>query len=447
MTLDTLLLNPKTERPLAERVMRLIQPTIKAGTPKFGCLMAMLPSLETIIPNWAADNIQTDTLTNDGIEHETHTTVLYGWNIDFDAQKLKSILANTPPIVMSIGKLSRFECPEYDVIKFSVESPALTKLNRELARIFRHDITPSEHKFSPHVTAAYVTKGSNKDLAAPAIEGYKTVVHQLLYSLPERKGRIVFDLGKGSETAKATLAARALNLIRAADHSADARNMVADQHAAARRLAQDRYQRAVDDFIAHAKAEALSRDKKKREKLKALFLLLMLDAGEDAYATIYPRLAAISGGSTIIPVKAEPSEFAAGRQQFMGNFADTVIDKMDAAVQQGAHDAAEPREIRREIEKRAGELRDGQGEIVAETEAQSTYGAAQIRILKRAGMTHKVWQTMEDDRVRDSHENCQLQGPILMDAKFANGLRYPGETGAPPSEVCNCRCWLRGEER
>jgi len=54
---------------------------------------------------------------------------------------------------------------------------------------------------------------------------------------------------------------------------------------------------------------------------------------------------------------------------------------------------------------------------------------------------------MEDDRVRDSHENCQLQGPILMDAKFANGLRYPGETGAPPSEVCNCRCWLRGEER
>ena len=239
------------------------------------------------------------------------------------------------------------------------------------------------------------------------------------------------------------LAARALNIIRAADASPTNQ---AQQHADARQLAQDRYQEAVNDFVAHAKAEALAKDKKKRERLKAIFLLLMLDAGEDAYSAIYPRLAGISGASPTIPVKAEPAEFAAGRAKYLENFSSTVLDRLDAVIQQGAHDAESPREIRRKLDERAKEIKEGAGKTTAETEAQSTYGAAQIRVLKRAGMTHKIWQTMEDDRVRDSHENCQLQGAIPMDEKFQNGLRYPGETGAPPSETVNCRCWLRGQK-
>ncbi len=435
---------------LARRAIRLIQSPIQPGTPKSGCLMAMVPSLETIIHIWAADNIPPDTLTNDGIETETPATVLYGWNLDFDAQKLKNILANTPPIAITIGKLSRFECPEYDVIKFEVESPALVKLNRDLARVFRYDITPSEHKFNPHVTAAYVTKGSNKDLTAPAIEGYKAVVGQLIYSLPERKGRIVFDLGKPIETTQSSLAARALNLIRAANQSGDANKMVAEQHAAARNTAQERYRRAVAEFIAHAKAEAMTRDKNKREKLKALFLLLMLDAGEDAYAAIYPKLAQLSGlgaDRQAPPIKAEPQEFAAGRAQYLGNFAETVMDKMDAAVQQGAHDAAEPREIRRELDKRAEDLRQGAGETVAETEAQSCYGHAQIRILKRAGFKTALWDQIDRPTKRETHAINMEMGPQPLGTLYPNGQRFPGDETAGPGECINCLCVLVGVEK
>lgn len=431
---------------LARRTHELLQ-IVEAGTPKYGCLMAILPALETIIPNWAADNIKADTLTNDGIESETHCTVLYGWNIDFDATQLKKIISSRPPIALTIGKLSRFECPEYDVIKFAVESPALMKLNRDLSRLFNTSITASEHKYNPHITAAYVTKGSNLGLTAPKIEGYKAIVSQLLYSLPERKGRLVFDMGKN--TTSATLAARIGNLLRASESPAI--NAQGQQHATARTAAQTRYQQAVDDFIAHAKAEALSREKKKREKLKALFLLLMLDAGEDAYTAIYPRLAAIATPGQphrlMPPVKSEPAEFAASRQPFLDNFSSTVLDRLDAIVQQGAHDAATPREIRRQLDERAAEMRQGHGRAFSEAEAQVMYGHAQIRILKRAGFKTALWDQLDRPTKRETHAVNMAMGPQPLGTLYPNGQRCPGDPAAGPGETMGCLCVLVGVDR
>lgn len=426
---------------LASRTCALF---VQAATPKYGCLMAMLPSLESVIPNWAADNIDAKTLANDGIEHETHCTVLYGWNLGFEASRLKSILAGHPPIVLTVGKLSRFECPDYDVIKFAVESPALVKLNRDLSRQFKHCITASEHKFNAHITAAYVQKGTNLDLTAPRIEGYSTVVQQLLYSLPDEKGRTVFDLGRNTT---ATLATRIKNLLRATQSPLNAQSQ---QHAAARSLAQNRYQQAVDDFIAHAKAEAMSRDKKRREKIKALWLLLMLDAGEDAYSLIYPKLAAIATPGTAKlapPVKSEPADYAASRQTYLDNFSNTVLDRLDAVVQQGAHDAASPREIRRQLDERATELRTGQGEVVAMTESQACYGHAQIRILKRAGFKTALWDQLDRPTKRETHAANMEMGPQPLGTLYPNGQRCPGDPAGGPGECLNCLCTLVGVDR
>lgn len=427
---------------LASRTRALF---VQAGTPKYGCLMAMLPSLESVIPNWAADNIDAKTLANDGVEHETHCTVLYGWNTGFDSSRLKSILAGHPSIVLTVGKLSRFECPDYDVIKFAVESPALVKLNRDLSRQFKHCITASEHKFNAHITAAYVQKETNLDLTAPRIEGYSTVVQQLLYSLPDEKRRTVFDLGRNTT---ATLATRIKNLLRATESPAI--NAQSKQHAAARLLAQNRYQQAVDDFIAHAKAEAMSRDKKRREKIKVLWLLLMLDAGEDAYSLIYPKLAAITTPGTAKlapPVKSEPADFAASRQTYLDNFSNTVLDRLDAVVQQGAHDAATPREIRRQLDERASQLRTGQGEVVATAESQACYGHAQIRILKRAGFKTALWDQIDRPTKRETHAVNMEMGPQPLGTLYPNGQRCPGDPAGGPGECLNCLCTLVGVDR
>lgn len=178
----------------AERLARRVEAVRAAGgasVSKFGCLMAQLPSLDSELPNWAADNIKSGTLAEEGIETETHCTVLYGFNLDFDSSKLKQEYGG---ITLKLGKVSRFECPEYDVLKLAVESPDLVALNERLMREFGNEVTSSKWAYNPHVTIAYVKKGTNKYLDGnKTFEGREIRVRQLLYSLPEKQGRVVIE--------------------------------------------------------------------------------------------------------------------------------------------------------------------------------------------------------------------------------------------------------------
>jgi len=175
---------------LARRV-EAVRASGGASVSKFGCLMAQLPSLDSELPNWAADNIKSGTLAEEGIETETHCTVLYGFDLDFDASKLQQEYGG---ITLKLGKVSRFECPEYDVLKLTVESPDLVALNERLMREFGDEVTPSKWSYNPHVTIAYVQKGTNKDLDGnKTFDGREIRVRQLLYSLPEKQGRVVIE--------------------------------------------------------------------------------------------------------------------------------------------------------------------------------------------------------------------------------------------------------------
>ena len=81
---------------------------------------------------------------------------------------------------------------------------------------------------------------------------------------------------------------------------------------------------------------------------------------------------------------------------------------------------------------------------MAATEAQVVYGVSQSEALAAAGFAHKRWETVGDDRVRDSHYLCESQHIIPMDQPFQNGLQFPGDPNGGPEEVCNCRCNLVG---
>lgn len=53
----------------------------------------------------------------------------------------------------------------------------------------------------------------------------------------------------------------------------------------------------------------------------------------------------------------------------------------------------------------------------------------------------KQWLAALDSRTRSSHRH--LDGEVVkLDAKFSNGLKYPGDPDGPASEVYNCRCTL-----
>lgn len=81
---------------------------------------------------------------------------------------------------------------------------------------------------------------------------------------------------------------------------------------------------------------------------------------------------------------------------------------------------------------------------IVETESHRDANAGAYETAKESGATEKIWHTMLDDRVRDSHS--WLEGVSApLDGEFYNYLgqstKYPGQWGIAEEDI-NCRCWL-----
>lgn len=81
---------------------------------------------------------------------------------------------------------------------------------------------------------------------------------------------------------------------------------------------------------------------------------------------------------------------------------------------------------------------------VVETDGNRVYNTGGVEGARTEGAKNKTWNTMLDDRVRDTHD--PLQGVTVgIDDKFVtwdgDEARYPGDF-ADPSNNVNCRCWL-----
>lgn len=80
---------------------------------------------------------------------------------------------------------------------------------------------------------------------------------------------------------------------------------------------------------------------------------------------------------------------------------------------------------------------------VVDTDLNRVYNDSILDVGERAdGTVMKTWQTMEDDRVRDTHSPLQSV-KIPVDARFyawdGDSARYPGDFTLPQNNV-NCRC-------
>jgi HK97 family phage portal protein len=80
---------------------------------------------------------------------------------------------------------------------------------------------------------------------------------------------------------------------------------------------------------------------------------------------------------------------------------------------------------------------------IARTEINSANNNGRFEIMKDAGVARKEWLTSPDlEHVRESHLLCGQEGAIPFAQKFSNGMHAPHDPGAPPEEICNCRCVL-----
>jgi hypothetical protein len=388
-------------------------------------------------------------------------TVLYGFNLEFEASKITEVLPGS--VSLKLGKVSRFKCPEYDVLKVDVDSGDLEKLNAKLAQVFGGEITKSKHDYHPHLTIAYIKKGTCNELdGREDFKGRQPHIGQLLYSLPEKQGRRVFDLGA---SAKAIQAADPV-AVPSPDFSA---------HEAARAKAETHYKRAVAKLVAQAEASALAarlQDEDERKKRRAhdeeAAALLFLLAGAAAYRASYKSLAASPQGALGLqsaplpqlgaentptglqtpanePLEPEPDaevdrqaeEFAQERAELLKDVPNKVRDALDAELAKPDAAAESLRELSERLGKVAQKIEDGYGKMVMNTETHTAYGHAALRVLQWRGYETKVWQAVGDERTCPTCMGCEDLGPMPMGAEFVPGVV------APPAHN-SCRCWLVG---
>jgi 2'-5' RNA ligase len=130
---------------------------------EYGCLM-----LKFKVPNWTSfieNLIDKDDIYNDdsgafGLEKEPHVTVLFGLHDYVKTDDFKNILVPIRHIKCKTNKITCFENPEYDVVKFDIEGNYLHKLNKDLRDSV--DYTTSFPQYNPHMTIFYSKKGSGK---------------------------------------------------------------------------------------------------------------------------------------------------------------------------------------------------------------------------------------------------------------------------------------------
>lgn len=129
---------------------------------------------------WGKENIPNEDLAGNGREDNIHVTVKYGLH-GHDPFELREMLADFGPVEIILGETSIFEGDDFDVVKLSVNSPRLCKLNALISDKFEH--TDTHPKFIPHITIAYVKSGSGKKYQGRKdFSGRKVKLEKALFS-------------------------------------------------------------------------------------------------------------------------------------------------------------------------------------------------------------------------------------------------------------------------
>lgn len=132
---------------------------------KFGCVMVFFDYDKK---DWKSfqDIIDTDDLYTPegekgfGKEKDPHVTILYGLHKTVPDKDIEEVIETIKSPRIKMGKVSFFENPKFDVLKFDIESEDLHKLNKEFSKFPYTSDFPDYH---PHCTIAYIKKGKAKE--------------------------------------------------------------------------------------------------------------------------------------------------------------------------------------------------------------------------------------------------------------------------------------------
>jgi tRNA nucleotidyltransferase/poly(A) polymerase len=188
---NLLLFNPVNEKikNITKENSNMIKEEKASERIEYGCLMLFLD-----VPIWSKITSIIDK--NDiydkegyGIENEPHTTILYGFHDEVTAENVFDLYkAKMPlkPIEIGIKGISVFKNPEFDVVKFDVDSEVLKKLNEIMKELPNTSKFPDYHA---HITIAYVNKGEGDKYIKPFEKERMLKGNELVYTWKGHKGK------------------------------------------------------------------------------------------------------------------------------------------------------------------------------------------------------------------------------------------------------------------
>lgn len=101
-------------------------------------------------------------------------------------------------------------------------------------------------------------------------------------------------------------------------------------------------------------------------------------------------------------------------------------------------------EIADMIKAAYADMKTSRAFTISRTEVGAAYGFGNHEGARQGAAQYglaleKAWLSSRDDRVRDRHQ--LMDGEVAaMDARYSNGLKYPGDPDGSAEEVINCRC-------
>lgn len=144
-------------------------------------------TIATKLQKWGKETISDEDVYDEegyGREEESHVTVLFGLHAN-EPNDAQEALKDESPVTLTIKETSMFEAKDYDVLKFTIESEDLVRLNKKISDHCEN--TQTHPNYNPHCTIAYLKKGKGKEYCGDkTFDGTEITIDKIMFSNKNR---------------------------------------------------------------------------------------------------------------------------------------------------------------------------------------------------------------------------------------------------------------------
>ena len=171
--------------------------------------------------------------------------------------------------------------------------------------------------------------------------------------------------------------------------------------------------------------------------IKPLLEIVLFNAGTDAM-TFTKTFRKVQVEEFIIDVNIR-SWIEERVKDFSKSIVDTTFSQLEQ-VFSTAFDSDNPRQaLIKGLQDKYAIYEISRAKTIARTETHGAFQKGNYEGYKQSGLPIKIWVTVGDGSVRDSHASADGEEVGINDY-FSNGLKFPGDPRGSAENVINCRC-------